>query len=113
MAEFLLRLPEHYLLGPDGQSKHVFRAAMRGIVPDAILDRRDKVGFQTPERDLLSLLKKTGNEFLVGDTPPFFLKVDECNRAISHMLTSDRYYKPVVWRLMNYWRWFLLSKDYL
>jgi asparagine synthase (glutamine-hydrolysing) len=49
LAEFLLRLPESYLLSPDGETKHVFRAAMRGIVPDAILNRRDKIGFQTPE----------------------------------------------------------------
>ena len=34
----------------DGTSKSVFRQAMRGIVPDAILDRRDKIGFATPEQ---------------------------------------------------------------
>ena len=32
----------------DGESKWVLRRAMRGIVPDEILDRRDKVGFATP-----------------------------------------------------------------
>ena len=31
-----------------GETKRVLRAAMRGIVPDAILDRRDKTGFITP-----------------------------------------------------------------
>jgi len=31
-----------------GESKRVLRAAMRGIVPDQILDRRDKTGFITP-----------------------------------------------------------------
>jgi asparagine synthase (glutamine-hydrolysing) len=48
LAEFLLALPEQYLLGTDGSSKLVFRAAMRGIVPDDILDRTDKVGFEVP-----------------------------------------------------------------
>ncbi len=32
----------------NGESKWVLRQAMRGTVPDAILDRRDKVGFATP-----------------------------------------------------------------
>jgi asparagine synthase (glutamine-hydrolysing) len=32
----------------DGESKWILRRAMRGIVPDEILDRRDKVGFATP-----------------------------------------------------------------
>ncbi len=31
-----------------GETKRVLRAAMRGIVPDQILDRRDKTGFITP-----------------------------------------------------------------
>lgn len=31
-----------------GESKRVLRAAMRGTVPDAILDRKDKTGFITP-----------------------------------------------------------------
>ncbi len=48
LAEFLLALPEEYLLGSDGSTKTVFRAAMRGIVPDAILDRPVKVGFSVP-----------------------------------------------------------------
>jgi asparagine synthase (glutamine-hydrolysing) len=34
----------------DGVQKAVLRDAMRGVVPDAILDRRDKVGFATPQR---------------------------------------------------------------
>jgi asparagine synthase (glutamine-hydrolysing) len=48
LAEFVLALPEEYLLAADGSSKAVFRAAMRGIVPDEILDRVDKVGFEVP-----------------------------------------------------------------
>ncbi|MBK9184730.1 MAG: hypothetical protein IPM83_16980 [Ignavibacteria bacterium] len=31
-----------------GETKRVLRAGMRGIVPDAVLDRRDKTGFITP-----------------------------------------------------------------
>jgi asparagine synthase (glutamine-hydrolysing) len=32
----------------NGESKWILRHAMRSMVPDAILDRRDKVGFATP-----------------------------------------------------------------
>ena len=53
LAEFVLALPPEYLVGPDGTSKRVFREAMRGIVPDAILDRRDKIGFAVPVRTWL------------------------------------------------------------
>jgi asparagine synthase (glutamine-hydrolysing) len=47
LVELCASLPTEYLL-EGGESKKVMRAAMRGIVPDVILDRKDKVGFATP-----------------------------------------------------------------
>ncbi|HEX7071667.1 MAG TPA: asparagine synthase (glutamine-hydrolyzing), partial [Rhodothermales bacterium] len=49
LVEFALSLPDESLFFR-GESKWVLRRAMRGIVPDSILDRRDKVGFATPWR---------------------------------------------------------------
>jgi asparagine synthase (glutamine-hydrolysing) len=54
LAELILTLPEHYLINKNGETKSIFRAAMRGLVPDAILDRRSKVGFDTPMRRWMS-----------------------------------------------------------
>jgi asparagine synthase (glutamine-hydrolysing) len=48
LAELALALPESYLVAPNSSGKAVFRAAMRGLVPDVVLDRRDKVGFSVP-----------------------------------------------------------------
>ena len=56
LVEFTQRLPEGFLIGDDGLTKNVFRRAMRGIVPDAILDRRDKIGFEPPQRKWLTEL---------------------------------------------------------
>lgn len=47
LVDLSFRMPtEHKVLG--GETKRVLRAAMRGIVPDQILDRKDKTGFITP-----------------------------------------------------------------
>jgi asparagine synthase (glutamine-hydrolysing) len=48
LVDLLFSLPEEHLLALDGTRKAVFRHAMRGIVPDSILDRRDKIGFSVP-----------------------------------------------------------------
>jgi asparagine synthase (glutamine-hydrolysing) len=48
LVELLFSLPEAHLLAADGTRKAVFRRAMRGLVPDVILDRRDKIGFSVP-----------------------------------------------------------------
>lgn len=48
-VEFVSSLPEAYLVGDDATTKRVLRLAMKGLVPTTILQRRDKIGFQTPE----------------------------------------------------------------
>jgi asparagine synthase (glutamine-hydrolysing) len=49
MLELALSFPDEFLFGPEGQTKHVLREAMRGTVPDPILDRGDKIGFANDE----------------------------------------------------------------
>jgi asparagine synthase (glutamine-hydrolysing) len=49
VAEFALSLPPSMVFDK-GVTKRVLRAALRGLVPDAVLDRREKVGYETPER---------------------------------------------------------------
>ena len=49
LADFVYSLPEAYLVSDHGETKSVFRAAMRGLVPDVILDRKDKIGFTIPQ----------------------------------------------------------------
>lgn len=46
--EFAIALPTEFKLR-GGRTKAILRDALRGLVPDAILDRRDKMGFVTPQ----------------------------------------------------------------
>lgn len=48
LVEFAINLPVGYKLR-DGRTKAVLRQGLRGIVPDKVLDRRDKMGFVTPQ----------------------------------------------------------------
>jgi len=47
LVEFVFGLPAHHKLR-GSESKPILREAMRGIVPQRILDRKDKVGFVAP-----------------------------------------------------------------
>lgn len=47
LAEFVAALPASFKFSL-GRSKILLRSAMRGVVPDAILDRRRKFGFSAP-----------------------------------------------------------------
>jgi asparagine synthase (glutamine-hydrolysing) len=48
IAEFALSAPPEYLVGA-GQTKRILRDAVRDVVPEAVLARRDKVGFEPPQ----------------------------------------------------------------
>ncbi|MGI9273447.1 MAG: asparagine synthase (glutamine-hydrolyzing) [Endozoicomonas sp.] len=108
MAEFLLSLPEDYLLSPAGETKHVFRHAMRGIVPDEILHRKDKVGFETPQPmwlgDMGAQLMKYMN---VSDSIPF-VNSKSVRREVKKVVEGRRAPGAHIWRLINYHCWFEL-----
>jgi asparagine synthase (glutamine-hydrolysing) len=105
IAEFLLSLPEKYILSPEGETKSVFRAAMRGIVPDAILDRRDKIGFETPERSILQSNRDKLNEWLENlETIPF-VDAGKCRQEMEEVLSGRKPFSFMPWRVINYCRW--------
>lgn len=78
-------IPARHLI-QDGRAKSVLREAMRGIVPDAILDNRRKVGFNAPILDLLNPDDRETREFLLDDSPIYDLVRKD---KIEALLTGD------------------------
>lgn len=109
LAEQLLSLPENYLISDTGETKHVFRAAMRGIVPDVILDRRDKIGFATPERDWFFKIAPMTRQWLQDADKVPFLDRNSLLAAFDSVIAGDRPFNWQVWRWVNYVRWYLLE----
>jgi asparagine synthase (glutamine-hydrolysing) len=107
IAEFLLGLPEEFIISLDGTSKAIFREAMRGIVPDPILDRRDKIGFATPERDWLRAMdgwvQDTLRSEAAADIP--FLNLPAIEKEWQAILLGHQSFDNRVWRWLNIIRW--------
>ena len=107
LAELALSLPPSLLIANDGTRKAVLRDAMRGIVPDEILDRRDKIGFQTPEASLLagtnswaaSVLESSATESI----PCFDRR--ELERITDSVQRGAATSGVPLWRLLNLIRW--------
>jgi asparagine synthase (glutamine-hydrolysing) len=104
-AGLLLSLPEDYLISQSGETKSVFRAAMRGIVPDEILDRKDKIGFQTPEELWLKSMAGTVREWLKADIRLPFLNQAEILREFEDIIGGRKAFSWQVWRWINFIRW--------
>ena len=97
VAQFLLRLPEHYLYSQGAETKSVFRSAMHDLVPSQILSRKDKIGFVCPERQikerLLADLRKS--------EPVNLFRMNKINES----LNPDQ-----LWRLLNFSTWCTLNE---
>lgn len=105
LADFLLTLPEEYLVSPQGETKHLLRRAMRGLVPDEILDRRDKIGFATPEQAWLLQMAPQVREWLRYPLGLPFFRQDEVLKAFDQVVAGQRPFSWQVWRWINFTRW--------
>ena len=104
LVEFVFTLPADRLVSR-GRTKVVLRDAMTGIVPGAVLNRTDKVGFATPERD-----------WMMGPLKPWLRSVlDRAKRrAVASPAAIDREWDRVcagvgtpqnLWRIANLELW--------
>lgn len=111
LAEFLLTLPEDYLISSRGQTKSVLRAAMRGLVPDPILDRRDKIGFETPQRNWMRTTSFEIDAWLEGARSYPYIDIDALRPQLGDWLAGRRspLNDDIVWRLLSFSRWFELQ----
>lgn len=108
LAEFIFSLPESYLVSGAGETKSLFRSAMRGIVPDAILDRRDKVGFITPEFEWLKDSFGLTPDWLIDEPELSFMRHDVIRKKIDQVLSGEKPYTSQIWRWINFYRWYQL-----
>jgi asparagine synthase (glutamine-hydrolysing) len=68
LVEFCYRIPSRYLIR-DGMAKIVLRDAVRGIVPDKVVDNRRKVGFNAPIFDLLDVNDPHVRDAVISPSP--------------------------------------------
>lgn len=107
LADFVLRLPERFFIANDGTSKYVFREAMRGLVPDAILDRRDKIGFATPESQWLRSLDAWATAILDSEAAQAIPALDavRTRQLWDATLSGRRPFDFQLWRILNFISW--------
>lgn len=107
ISDFIFSLPENYLVSDDGWTKAVFRRAMRGIVPDAVLNRKDKIGFTPPERTWLGQSREWVRQVLSSETAHRIgvLNLPEAQREFEAVLEGRASFDYRIWRWLNLVLW--------
>jgi asparagine synthase (glutamine-hydrolysing) len=106
LVEIGLALPDRLKIDSVGRRKIVLQRAMQGIVPDTVLARRDKVGFEPPQRrwlrdsermwrDLGSQSRTEADGLLAPGT---------IGRAVDGFMV-DRTSAAILWRALNLELW--------
>lgn len=107
LVEFNLALGnDHKIVG--GDTKRVLRRAMRDVLPKRVRERRDKLGFTTPEqawfRGPLRDLMLEGTESSLKRFPEIF-DAQETRSHVREMLNGERSVDFSLWRIVNMGIW--------
>jgi asparagine synthase (glutamine-hydrolysing) len=107
LVEFNLALGnDHKIVG--GDTKRVLRRGMSGIIPEVVKERRDKLGFQTPEqiwfRGPLRGLVHAGVEATLARYPGL-LNAAGVRALRDDMLEGRRPVDASLWRIVNLGIW--------
>ena len=106
IAEFLMGLPAELKL-QDATTKRVLREGMRGILPETIRNRRDKMGFVTPEEEWIR--KDSPAKFRTAlrraiDVSQGIIK----DSALAHfdaVTTGREPFNFTIWRVISFGAW--------
>lgn len=109
LVEFATGLPDHFKI-QRGVTKTVLRLAMREVVPSAVLERRDKMGFVTPEQ--VWARESGGAPFrrrlaeAVANTRGI-LRAETAD-LLGESLTGGKRYDSAIWRILCFGAWMRL-----
>ncbi|MFM7381808.1 MAG: asparagine synthase-related protein [Microcystaceae cyanobacterium] len=95
------------MIRPDSTTKAVFREAMKGILPEPIRTRRDKIGFATPELSWLTTLNPWVQSVLnseMAHTIPV-LNIEVIKQEWQAILEQKTPFDFRVWRWLNLIKW--------
>lgn len=106
LVEFSLSLPDSFKLRC-GLTKRVMRAAMKGVLPEPVRRRADKIGFATPEQTWMrehtpDRFRATLRDAIVqsrGVLTPHALVV------LEDVLAGRRPFSFLPWRMISFGRW--------
>jgi asparagine synthase (glutamine-hydrolysing) len=105
LVEFAFTLPDELKIN-GLETKYVLREAMRGVVPEAVRARKDKVGFRAEPKATWALVERHRDSLLENRTP-YEERWFDSNALAAAFDGSDRSHETefMVWRALNLKLW--------
>ncbi|MDZ4711879.1 MAG: asparagine synthase (glutamine-hydrolyzing) [bacterium] len=104
LIEYVFNIPGSYKMR-NGWTKYLMRESMKGIVPEKILTRTDKVGFATPEYYWLNDIKDNLKEYFTKDLNEY-IKIDKIVGDWDSIFAGQKKTGITnLWRFINFAMW--------
>lgn len=87
LIEYAFRLPSSFKI-KNGVNKYILRESMRGVVPDIILNRKDKMGFATPNSQWIKTIKDAVRPYFDDSLKDYF-DMHKINRDYNQMFNTN------------------------
>jgi asparagine synthase (glutamine-hydrolysing) len=87
LIEYAFQLPSSYKI-KNGVNKHILRESLRGVVPDIILNRKDKMGFATPNSQWIRDIKDAVRPYFDNSLKDYF-DMHKINRDFDQMFNKN------------------------
>jgi len=113
LVEFLAGLPDHFKLR-EGVTKRVMREGMHGVLPEAVRNRRDKMGFVTPEQ---VWLQETATDWFRSaiakalDATSDIFYPDRVTKMLEQMISGRIPFSFAPWRILCMGRWMTMITE--
>lgn len=102
MVELGVALPKDMKIDAQGVQKSVLRQAIRGVVPDRVLDRQDKVGFAPPDRLWSTSFERLWQERVLSS---HYLRAILGQGTLQESGLRQRLPVEMLWKLINLANW--------
>ena len=93
----------------DGMTKHILREAMKGLLPEKIRMRKDKIGFSTPSGEWFrkDIFRKFINELLNSESfrSRDFIQAEIAQKLYRKHLNSEISIPLEIWKWINLELW--------
>jgi asparagine synthase (glutamine-hydrolysing) len=100
-----LGVPEHFLVNGFGVTKAILRGALHGIVDPELINRKDKVGFETPQESWTRDLVGSNLEILDGIKDFEYLNPKKTQQFLTSQSRVNSDVNSLLWRTYNLIRW--------
>lgn len=104
LIDYVFSIPSSYKIH-NGWTKYLLRESMKGIIPDVIRNRTDKLGFATPEYNWLTSIKDDLKDYFTDDLNEYMETSKIVNNWNSIFDGQSKTGFTNIWRFINFAVW--------